>query len=137
MAALGHGLWLAWLATSSRRWPTARGLILEAMVESRRVAPADMQVPEKHRAAVRYRYSVRGEDFEGVRITFGDFIWTELRPVAKRLVADLAPGTVVPVYYDPSQPQRAVLRPGMTWALGVVPTIALLPLIVGLVFLTE
>jgi hypothetical protein len=137
LVALAHGVWMAWVATSSRGWPTAPGQILEARVESRRIAPADLGVPEKHRAAVRYRYTVHGEDFEGTRVSFGDFIWTQFRLSAARLVAELDPGAVVAVYYDPSQPKRAVLRPGINLSLAVVPTVALLPLIVGLLLLAE
>ena len=58
---------------------------------------------------VRYEYAVDNKSFEGNTVLYGGFS----RGSTNDLLAELKPGQIVSVSYDPSSPSRAVLRPGV------------------------
>lgn len=79
-------------ALNSQRWPSTEGEILDAA--------------ERPASPLRYRYTVRGQRYTGERVSF------HRRQPAAALSQHYPPGKSVPVYYDPSDPGRAVLEPG-------------------------
>ncbi|GIX30697.1 MAG: hypothetical protein KatS3mg124_1169 [Porticoccaceae bacterium] len=105
LIGLGFALRTGWemaQALKARNWPQAPGVVLESRVV--RLGNADSEQPVVH-----YRYSVAGRTYSGRRIT-----WTEgggNAQWARSLVRQYPPGRQVRVYYDPSDPARAVLRP--------------------------
>ncbi len=70
-----------------------------------------------------YRYTVAGTVYESNQYCFGGW--------AENLGASFAIGDAVKVYYDPKNPQQAVLRRGIP----VVGIVGLAPIILGIVIL--
>jgi len=69
-----------------------------------------------YRAKVAYRYRVHGKDYTSGRVFFGDWLATSLsQSAARRRVMKYRTGSTVTVLYDPAQPSRAVLEPGINW----------------------
>jgi hypothetical protein len=66
-------------------------------------------------AVVRYEYHVDGELFFGSEIQLGPEWWW----LAYREIRRYAPGTAIQVAYDPANPECAVIRPGVTWSMGI------------------
>src|ERR1700749_911822 len=73
----------------SRHWPRVSGRIT--------------RLPK-----VRYAYEVDNRSYESTRLSF-----STIAPSWDRLPSTLQPGQTVSVSYDPSNPSRAVLRPGV------------------------
>jgi len=104
-----------------RRWETTVGTVKVSKVASETVthgrSRGTMYVP-----VVRYVYRVEGKDYRSDRIAVGDLRnghVTKVKPVVNRYPA----GSTVTVFYDPEEPQEALLEaPGA--ALSVVATLA-------------
>jgi hypothetical protein len=137
LGVLGWGLWRLWKAARTRSWPTAQGTILDATVAKRDAMPPDRdedpdpsrpRPPETlYRAVVTYSYRVSGRTFTSDRLTLEE-VETSSESHARKLSERYTPGAPVTVHYDPADPTRAILLPGIrpaSW-LGAV---------IGLVFL--
>jgi hypothetical protein len=107
-------------ADASKKWPTIPGTIVSSSME---------RVPEnkrRYRAEVRYRYRVKGKDYESSRIFWGGNEGRQKHMTS--VVAAYPAGGSVPVYYDPQNPAEAVLdptqntgsRPLVIYAMGMV-----------------
>lgn len=125
-------------AAATSRWPSVPGTVLTAQVVeevSRRASEDDgdgdapQRVIHTFRAAVTYRYTVDGKVLEGSKIAT-DAIDSSDPEGAQDLVRGLPPQTAVDVFYDPAQPAKSVLRPGISRASAIVPAVG-----VGLVLL--
>lgn len=101
------------LAAGSRAWPTARGRVLAAEVRSYR--SGDGWSSRSHYPAVRYEYEVEGRRYTGDRIYFDQTSRAHAGP-ATRTVGRYPVGSEVTVYYDPTDPARALLEPGRSGA---------------------
>lgn len=97
-------LWYGWRAL---RWPAAAGRILTADVRHRRGRRGGY-LPE-----VAYEYVVGDQTATGSRLTFGGRTLLSERG-ARTALRGAEPGVEVTVYYDPRQPHRSVLLPGVT-----------------------
>ena len=98
----------------SRCWPSVDGMVKEVEVVDRHSAYDNTSVSMPR---VRYVYRVGSISYSGTNIGFGlgagnAVVWWGLR--------GLAPGSGVRVYYDPAQPSKSALRP------GIAPSAALL-----------
>ncbi|MGH9849160.1 MAG: DUF3592 domain-containing protein, partial [Blastocatellia bacterium] len=62
--------------------------------------------------AVRYRYEVDGRTYSGKRLYFDEVASTERW--AARLARKYPVGATVPVYFDPANPERALLEPRLS-----------------------
>jgi hypothetical protein len=90
----------------SLRWPSVPGKIVASEVKGD--APSQ-KVPQ---AEISYMYRVNGREFRGSRVFFGRN--SELgRPSAAATVRRYPPEAEVTVYYDPKDPSRSVLEPGL------------------------
>lgn len=91
-----------WRAIGSEGWPRTVGQIMGAEV----IGGGDGGT-----AHVSYRYEVKGRGYQGSRVRFGGMRqgWT----AATWDVADYRVGRTVNVAYDPSDPERSVLEPGV------------------------
>lgn len=92
----------------SQQWPNVVGEVLDA--ESDQIAGS--QTGRSWMIRVRYRYQVDGREFESDRIAFSRQIGGRTRIQADDELQQYVPGGPVLVYFDPAQPDRAVLRPG-------------------------
>ena len=99
----------------SRQWPSVTGQLLSS--ELREVVYRGRDAgggPDEASAWVvdfSYRYSLRGTDYTGTRVTFSDGINKTMRALRK-LQASYAGKSDILVYYNPSNPAQSVLVPG-------------------------
>lgn len=115
-----------WNGHRSAGWPRTDGRVLEVDV-------THYQGPETghtHAAWVRYRYTVDGRTYEAERVRFSPV--KERGPeadVLARAAAAFPVGSKHDVFYDPADPARACLIPGISplllWSLVAVAGLAL------------
>ena len=123
-------------ARASRRWPQTTGTVLTSCVESRKKTPGDNDSDTAviNSPNVVYEYQVNDQSFRGSRIDLGQRTSEyELESILDRYPV----GAEVVVYYNPADPQDAVLErdaPAGTFWIGggcvlfsiAVPIIAIL-----------
>jgi hypothetical protein len=115
-ALVAQKAWSLWLGRQARGWPSVTGKVTEARIVSGRL-PSTTETPgrsgrdgeEYFAIEVRYDYRVRGKAYVGTRLSFGRIHFPDYDSAIDAL-AGVAAGREVQVYYDPRQPQRAVLR---------------------------
>jgi hypothetical protein len=100
----------------SRSWPTVDGVVTASGVQ-RMFDPAsaasDDDTPDwTHTARVEYRYTVGSGEFTASRVEMND-AGTSNASRAAALAKQYPAGAKVTVYYDPGDPSRAVLQPGI------------------------
>ncbi|MFM9996229.1 MAG: DUF3592 domain-containing protein [Phycisphaerales bacterium] len=106
---------------ASASWPGVQGTVVSARAIERRKRGGPTFRPE-----IEYDYTVNGTVHRSDRYrVMHNWRTTSL---AEELVARHPPGAAVTVYYDPSDPARAVLSPGGAW--GDTGTITLFRVIV-------
>lgn len=101
----------------ARAWPTTAGTVVTSTVASRVLSPddpnynpGDTNVTNEPR--VEYEYTVAGKTYRGRRIDLGEKTSSyELEAILDRYPV----GTAVTVYYDPADPNTAVLDRDMAW----------------------
>ena len=95
---------LAWKqGNASTQWPAVQGEILQS--ESR------CDIDSSWELLIRYRYCVHGREYEASTLTFAGY--AAKRRAVEAYVARYPVGTMVPVHYDPNEPEVAVLEPGV------------------------
>lgn len=116
-------------ARASATWPTAEGTITASEVTHSSDEDGDSYRPE-----VAYDYQAGGQFHTSYTIKFGENSYSSRRR-AETIAANYPVGKQVTVYYDPEQPGRSVLEPGVTGGsyivLGVGVFFILLTLIIG------
>ena len=118
------------LAAESRDWPSVEGEIVgsdvvEERTQSQSRAGDDRRV---YRSAIRYRYRVDGADYEGDRVSLGEYA-TENRADAEAVTRRYPPGRRVPVHYRPGEPDASLLEPGsggLPWLYTAIGSVFLL-----------
>lgn len=109
-------------ASASAHWPTVSGRIttsdiIEEQIEDKRDDDANsgvnqiIRITKRYRVDLRFAYRVGQRDFVGTTWAWG---WTPVfgrRELAEKVTASYSPGQAVTVYYDPAQPDSAVLEP--------------------------
>lgn len=112
-------LWFLFLkpfleGTAAKSWPTAEGTVISAYTEERRSSKIGdtRRDLDMSKDVVVYRYTVNNKDYKGARIgVFTDWSVTAgLRPDRLRRYPE---GATPLVHYNPQNPERAVLEPGM------------------------
>lgn len=125
LLALALGLWLlvrgvfdALIGVNARKWPTARGTVTSSeVVQTGRGRCC---------VSIAYTYRAGGHELVGKRVFVGDWLYTSLVKAQAR-AAKYPPSTPVDVHYDPANPSRAVLEPGLR-------IVAFFPIAVGVLF---
>ena len=101
---------IGWLgqrkAASSRSWPSVPGRVMTAEVET----SAGGEGGTVYRTLITYSYMVGGQQYQSNRRAFADTVSSGNRGSAERGAAQYPPGSAVPVYYNPANPQDAVLE---------------------------
>ena len=100
-------------ATSS--WPSVEGRVLSAKVESKSYRNSDGMSSSKFRPVVKYSYSVDGIDYEGARLEIGNQYHGKPRR-AQEAIAAYKKDKACTVYFDPNDPESAVLENGVQLA---------------------
>ncbi len=104
-------------AQASGSWPAVSGTILKAEVGTTGV--------DRYFADVRYNYRVGANEFTGSRIRASDGEF-DVRDGAEQAIRGLSVGQAIPVFYNPTDPKQALLKPGVgfqEYALLLVPFI--------------
>jgi hypothetical protein len=103
----GFGLYRYNVGKKSDSWPSVKGTISYSRVESTR-----SNDKQKYRPAVRYNYVVSGKSYTGNKITASDDLKNN-RGSAADALNNYPVGSVVPVYYDSTDPGLSLLKPGI------------------------
>lgn len=115
MTGLGfavQGLSIARRGAATWKWPTVRGRV--SMSELEEGPPSGRIMPvARYRPTITYSYLVNGREWSAHCVFVGDDAYTSTH-VARARVRKYAPGTAVEVRYDPADPSRAVLEPGVS-----------------------
>jgi hypothetical protein len=115
-------------ANRAMNWPTVEGRVTESLVSTHRSRRSDSGARTNlYGALVRYSYMVKGVEYSGERVTFADTHNSD-RSKAEAILARYAIGAAVRVYYNPEDPQNALLEPGIS-------NQSFLPLLIPLAFL--
>lgn len=94
----------------SRSWPTATGVVTTSALKLDFHKPGH---PAYYRAFVCYSYEVGGIPRGSTTVTFADAVPTFPKEEGLKWLAGKYPiGKQVPVFYDPADPDLAVLEPG-------------------------
>ena len=108
----------------ARRWPSTAGTVIASGVQARQKKPGDPgynfgDAEVSNEPRVEYQYRVGKRKYRGRRITIGEKTsGFELEAILARYPV----GAAVTVYYDPANPQTAVLErdlPAGVWWAGV------------------
>jgi hypothetical protein len=117
-------------AKESLSWPRAEGRVLESNIERVRKTSSrsrrkrrrgknrigtNRQSRITYKANVFYEYSVKSNKYSSDKISFGDYSSSN-QSHAQNIVNRYPRGKDVKVYYNPEDPQLAVLEPGVSWA---------------------
>ena len=98
---------------SSMAWPSTDGVVTYAQIEEQVTTSRDKDgrttTQREDVLNVIYRYRVGGEEYESNRVNFG-FLMS--REEMEEKLALYSEGSHVMVYYDPEDPEAAVLEPG-------------------------
>ena len=133
-ASLGIFAW-AWTAYRDGRrsleWPAVSGRVTSSSVTLETTeADADSRLESTYYPSVSYEYRVGGQSFNGTRIGIGGAVGTARKADAEAVAKRYAVGSKVDVYYDPANPEYAVLVRGaniiMVWVIAGCGAIALI-----------
>lgn len=121
-------------ALASRSWPSVTGVIRIAEVSSKTNRSSSGSSSTTWYIHLAAAYNVNGEEYETGNVYFG-FGGGSGDASAMRLEElRYKPGARVPVYYDPREPSRAVLRPGFDLDVLGLPVAGLAIALGGLAF---
>jgi hypothetical protein len=95
-------------AHASEHWPRTLGSIVTSGVSVEHDVDG-----RRYAAGIRYRYVVDGHEYTGDRVRFGSFLSFAWRRSAGTLAKRFPAGAPVTVTYDPANPSRGVLEPGL------------------------
>ncbi len=133
LCALGAALVVAGLAMwragrETRGYTRTRGRIVRAEVEE--IPRTSEEGGTRFRPVVRYAFEARGRTHESERLSAGSgSAGSPDVDDARRDVARYPPGTEVDVWFDPRDPSRSVLVPGIPTGEIVVAVVAGLALV--------
>ena len=117
-------------AQASTTWPSVQGEILASDVNYWSDEDGDYYQPE-----VTFEYTVADRRYEASRINFSSDTSYNTNDDAQAVTNRYPVGQTIPVYYDPTEPDTAVLEPGATAGsyllLGIGGFFILLSLIIG------
>ncbi len=110
-------------ATASTSWPAVAGVVDRSEV----VETSGRRGKRSYKAEINYSYTVDGRRHRGNKLTFLESSWSSPARAAQ-VQAQYPVGAVVDVYYDPQNPARTVLEPGVNindWAVLVAGLVCL------------
>ncbi len=108
-------------ASASRAWPSVSGEVVSSEVRTQRSGRSGRsrgrsrtsRSKTTHRAEIRYEYTVEGQHYTADRVLFGGHS-SGSSSYANEVMDRYPKGKQIVVYYDPTQPDQAVLEPGVT-----------------------
>lgn len=110
VAAVAFGAREFFLGRQSLRWLRTDGVVESAEMKTQR--PGDASSTPAYGATVSYEYRAGAVNYTGTRLCYGDYA-SGGGAHAGDIIARYPPGAKVAVFYDPRDPERAVLEPGV------------------------
>ena len=126
---LVDGLRNANKALLSRNWPTTVGRVVRA--EPRGSSTLSISNPWAFDPGIKYQYTVEGVTYTGDRVSFGRIPSTA--EGVGIVLMQYPVGASVTVWYDPDDPDRAVLEPGASGDSWAEAALGLILVITGLI----
>jgi hypothetical protein len=114
-------------ARASSSWPTAAGAVISSEVSH----STDAEGGDSYSPEVDYQYQVDGQNIINDQIKFGENSYDSRRR-AEEIAANYPVGRQVTVYYDPEQPDKAVLEPGVSAGSYIVLSIGVVFILIAL-----
>jgi hypothetical protein len=114
-------------ARASASWPTADGIVSSSEVDH----STDAEGGDSYSPEVDYQYTIDGQNHINDTIKFGENSYNSRRR-AEEITATYPVGRQVTVYYDPEQPDKSVLEPGVTAGSYIVLGIGVLFIVIAL-----
>ncbi len=108
-----------------RTWQSTTGRIIASSVEIRHGTSSEGGRTTSHYPVIAYEYQVNGQRIYGQRLAFGGEVGYGSRTTAENIVAKYVPGSNVPVYYNPENPNDAVLEMRAGMASNIMGCVAL------------
>lgn len=102
-------------ARASRRWPSAKGVVVSSKILKERSTSSNSEPGHGTRSDYQYKpevaveYAVRGVKYLSNRVTLADFSTSSTQHAA-RVTARYPEGKVVDVFYNPDNPEDAILE---------------------------
>ena len=115
-------------ARASESWPTADGIVTRSQVSH----STDAEGGDSYQPQVTYTYSAINSTYENNTIKFGENSYSS-RKKADGIAASYPVGKNVTVYYDPQQPIKSVLEPGVSGGSYIVLGIGIFFILITLV----
>jgi len=109
IGALWWGATTARNASVSKNWPAVPGTITVSQV-----AISTDDDGTTYYADVQYKYVVNDRWYTADTVNFGEY-GSGSRSRVDKIVARYPPGSQAAVYYNPDDPDTAVLEPGVSW----------------------
>ncbi len=114
MATLCWGTSAVLGAAGNTNWPATEGVVLRAEVEETTYTRRDSNGVHTSRTVytpkIEYGYTVDGQDYTNTAIG------SDVSEIRSGIYAgQYAPGNPITVYYNPKDPSKAVLSPGLSW----------------------
>lgn len=97
-------------AASSLAWPSVLGRVVESRVEESRSTDSEGDVSITYRPYVRYEYTLQDQTYSGDKLYVGLVGSSSNRRKAEETASQYPAGSAVTVYYNPQDPQDAVLQ---------------------------
>ena len=112
-------------AEASQGWPSTQGVVGESRVTHSTHTDSDGDTSDSYAPQVEYTYQVGGQEYRGKNLTFGFKQGYGSPAKAEAITARYPAGGTVNVFYDPANPQQAVLERkaggfGATLAIGII-----------------
>ena len=99
-----------WFGVASKAWPSVPGVVEATGIQRLGVLENDNKT--SYSALIRYRYTVHNQMLTGSRIGYWDCTYYN-RSDAQAIIGRYPPKRPVTVYYQPGNPARCVLEPGV------------------------
>ena len=99
-------------AKASASWSSVQGEVTESRVVSDTKRKSDGRRETYYRANVIYRYEIETTEYTCNKVSFGE-VSTDRTSLAHEVVKRYPTGKEVQVYYDPKNPEKAVLETGV------------------------
>ena len=122
VGAIVGGMYLVKVAGASKSWPSAPGVITESIVENASSRSSD---EVSYIAKISYRYTVNDVEHWSSGVSFAD-LQSSSPGFVQKTVDRYPVGKEVVVFYNPEEPDKAVLESGVPWAIWFVPSIGVL-----------
>lgn len=105
------------LGIKSKTWPQANGHVVNSVITGVKPSETGMLV-RTYRVIIQYKYTVNGTTYLSDLISYNDLVYQVVnkglrsKKGAIYLASKYPSGSEIMVYYDPQNPNRAILEPG-------------------------